>query len=670
VKSTALYSPEELLTVPEFLRERYGTSEPPPGHGNLWRLALTKHLLDSYTFFASNFAYTADKSGTLVLLRPFVGQAILRYTLDTQLRAYLPGRIAEVKARQLGWTTENIARGLHFCLDENRRSVLLVNDEDVAAEQATRLGTMLNNLPQWLQPMRRIQNLKHLVFDNPNPKDRADNPGLNSAYQITVPSSFRGVGGAMFICISEYAHMDADRQIAVQSGIISAAQMNPNSIIVIDTTPNGLDDSYYPMVMEAVDDNPKWAKRIENWKGELRAEDVMNGILGVPDCVAKAYPNVFVPAICPWRLHEEYSAKSKDTPRGEVRALTKAQRDETEATLGKLSLYGGEEELELRDRYGVSTERLFWRRRKIDGYKVPTEEMKLLMFRQEFVSTIESSFIDSGKTPFDRSAMDALERQIREPLAIGLFRDFDKFDHHALTQWHEIRLYAPPEPGERYTMGIDTDIAYESPDSDATVAQVVRFRDNKIVATYEARVPSHLLVEQFWYLYQWYNRCYYAVETKGIGYDLVRRCIDVGMSNVHYWKRYDRDYPEVSAYPGWETTSKTRPLMDQTFIELSHHRNAHTGAIDPLLVIPDAKTVHEVRRLTRTPSGAFKSSGGHDDHYDALCIALCIARDPFSGLSRQKVDAEEKRRAEFEGHFKDIMRMGGRSRNNPSLANL
>lgn len=664
-----LYRPDEFLDIPGFLKSKYGTDTPPQGHENIWRLALTDQVSDSFIFFASNLCYVADKRGELTTMKPFVGQAILDVALDSQLRAELPGRIAEVKARQLGWTVRNIARGLHYCLDENKRSLLLVDDEDVAAEQATRLGTMLNGLPGWMQPMRRIQNLKHLVFDNPNPKDRALNPGLNAAFQITVPSSFRGIPPG-FVCISEYAHMDSERQMAVQTGVISAMPLTPYSILIIDTTPNGPDDSYFPMVTEAMEDNHKWTKRIEEWKGELFPQQVYDGILGVPDTVAKGYPGVMVPAICPWRIHPEYTCRSKIFPRGELRPLSKAQRDETESTLGKLTKYGGEEELELRDRLDVSLERLFWRRRKIDGYKLPTEEMALLTFRQEFLSTIAQAFVDSGTAPFDRACLDVVERQRREPIARGLFRAENEFDHHANNQWQECRIYAPPQNGEKYTMGVDTDIAYESPDSDATVAQVVRWRDNKIVLTYEARVPSHLLISQLYYIYRWYFNCYYAIETAGMGYDLVRRCIDRGMNNVHYWKRYDADIPDASKYPGWQTDSKTRPLMDQTLTELLCHRNSDSGSPEPDIIIPDAKTLKEIRGLTRTQTGAFKSARGHDDHVDALDIALCIARDSYSGLHRQKDVEEERKREEFEARFYQLTRMGVTSRNHPDLSSL
>lgn len=668
----SLYLPDERLSADDFLVSKFGKGMPTPEERPLWRKALIRQVHESPLFALSNFFYVADKAGDLVLLTPFVGQAMLDVAIESQRRNGLPVRIATVKARQVGWTVWIMGRGLHFCLDFNKRGLVLVDDEDVAAEQATRLGTMLNGLPPWLQPMRRIQNMKHLVFDNPNPKDRIEHPGLNAAIQITVPSSFRGVPPG-FVQISEYAHMDSQRQMDVQIGIISA--LSAHAMLVIDTTPAGFDDSYQPMVEEACEENPKWVRRIEEWKGEISVEEVLDGCLGVPDVVAKGYPNLYVPAMCPWRFHEEYSCRTRQNPRGEFKSLTKEQRAETEASLGRISKYGGEEELENRDRYGLSTERAFWRRRKIDAYKLPTEEMKLLAFRQEFYTNIRSAFIDSGTCPFDRTSLDVIKRQEREPSAIGLF-DLDQevnhlpvFRPHEQTEWEEVRIYAPPQEGEKYTMGVDCDQAYESPDSDATVAQVVRYRDNKIVLSYEARVPSWRLRKQLYAIYRWYFNCYYAIETKGMGFDLVRQCMDMGMNNVHYWKRYDKDVPEPSSYPGWETTGKTRPLMDQTATELICARDRHTGNATPEIIIPDAKTLKEIRGLARTPTGSFKSPRGHDDHYDALCIALCIARDPYSGLSRHVEEEEDKKKREFHQNFARLTGVT-RDRNRPSLENL
>ena len=675
----SLYDRMERVDQDAWLDAKYG-ERIADTQRNVVRLALTGQSRDSYNFFADNYCYISDEAGHTTLLKPFVGQAIHRVSLDSQLRAGLPGRLVEVKARSLGWTTECLARGLHFILDENKRAFILVDDEDVATEQATHLNTMLNGLPKWMQPMRRIQNMKHIVFENPNPKDRIENPGLNSASQITVPSSFRGVNGALFVCISEYAHMDESRQEAVQMGLISALGNNPYAILIIDTTPNGPGDAYHGMVLEAAEHNPRWVKRIENYIGEPSAKDVLDGLFGIPDCVEKGRPGVMVPALCPWRFHEEYTVRDRAHPRGQIQRFTKALRGEMESTLGNVAKYGGEEELDLRDRYGVTMERLFWRRCQIDNYKFPSQEMKLLAFRQEFLSTIESAFVDSGTTPFPRDSMDALARMVQEPVAVGLFESEDKFAHWMMrgepvsavhrdpNPWQEIRVFAGPQNGEKYTMGVDTDVAYESDESDFTVAQVVRVSDNKLVATYTAKVGSHELIKQLYCLYKWYWNCYYAIETAGMGYDLVRRSIDVGMGNCYYYKRTDADYPEPTKFPGWETSKPfMRAQMDQTLLEYVCHRNSQSGKAEPLCIIPDAKTIAEIRGLIRKPSGAFKSKNGHDDHVDALEIAWCIAKDPYSGLLHPR---EEKPQINpYAGGFA-WSTGGSRDRNHPDLATI
>jgi hypothetical protein len=1030
----SLYSQDELVDQNAWLTAKYG-DHIPDANRNVVRLAMTSHMRNSYTWFASNFCYIRDKAGNTKLLRPFVGQAIHRVALDSQLRAGLPGRLVEIKARQLGWTTECLARGLHFILDENKRAFILVDDEDVAAAQATDFNVMLNGLPKWMQPMRRIQSLKSLVFENPDPKDRVANPGLNSASQVTVPSSFRGVGGAIFVSIGEYAHMDETRQEAVNMGLISALGNNPYAILIIDTTPNGPGDSYHSMVLKACEQNPKWIKRIENYIGEPSAEDVLNGLFGIPDCVEKGRPGVMVPALCPWRYHEEYciiegmlvackdglkpietivvgdettygrvtdtfkfenrqvvrvtteqgrsivctpthpfwtpdgwivadntlgkdvqlvghqfgadyqevggisitnemgrllgyymadgcldrygelsfacdaqdedvvddvkslvtafterfpsrgsagkvpikpikhgasactvvrsgrlafkefftelggfdpeiqrrtpcvpnaifrspkpvvreflrglfegdgyrntratsveyyaknveflrqvqllllgfgvrariysndrtirgkrhkgwkmylraqqsetflaeigfvskrkswradptksrrgerrvsaraveseydrvvsvedagfanvydisvadvhqyaangilvhnTVRDKAHPRGQIARFSKAMRDEMNATLGKMNKYGGEEEIEQRDRYGVSLERLFWRRCQIDNYELPSEESCLLAFRQEFLTTVESAFVDTGTTPFPRESMDALSRMIRTPAAVGLFESEGKFAHWQMhgepisvvhrdpNPWQEIRIYAPPEPGEKYTMGVDTDVAYENEESDFTVAQVVRFSDNKLVATYTAKVGSHELMRQLFCLYKWYGNCYYAIETAGMGYDLVRRCIDAGMGNTHYYKRYDADNPEPTKFPGWETAKPfMRAMMDQRLLEYVCHRNPQTGKAEPLCIIPDAKTIAEIKGLIRKPSGAFKSKNGHDDHCDALEIAWCIALDPYSGLHRP--DTEKPKQPQESWSSQWFANSGPSSRNRPDLSRI
>ena len=96
--------------------------------------------------------------------------------------------------------------------------------------------------------------------------------------------------------------------------------------------------------------------------------------------------------------------------------------------------------------------------------------------------------------------------------------------------------------------------------------------------------------------------------------------------------------------------------MDQHSPNSSALATAIAGKPEPDVIVPDAKTIKEIRGLTRTPTGAFKAKSGHEDHYDALTIALCIARDSFSGLHRQQRVVEDAQRNEFEARFAAINR--------------
>jgi hypothetical protein len=663
-----LFQPWELGSVADMLRGRFGT-DTVPTDDRAWKGAEIKSFLDSSVYALRNYMMTADPStGRLSTLDPYTGQAILAVAKNSQKRRELPQYILEMKPRQVGWTTWILGDGLHTAMHPNRKCLILVDDEDVADEKSVQLGTMINSLPRIMQPMRRIQNLKHLVFDNPNPKQRIENPGLNSNLQITVPSSFRG-NTPHFLALSEFAFYNDDVLAQVTQGLIPAMALSELTCVYIDTTPNGFDDYYYPMAMESIERNKKWIRRIEKARN-LTAQQVLDGALGEPD-----RPDAgFVPAVSFWFMHEAYTTRD-DNPRGQLPRLSASKRGELEADLGRNTRYGGAEEVDLRDEKGVSLQRLYWRRRKIDSYELPTPELKLLTFRQEFTSSIHSMFVTYGNSPFDRESLDALMRQEREPIAVGRLERGDDnrigIRTSAANEWLRINFYAPPEQGQQYTMGVDCGVAYESPTSDASVAQILRFSDYKVCATLIGRVPDYILREQLYLLYQWYMHCYYAVELKGIGYQLMRSLVDMGASNYYSWKRLDAELPEPSRYPGWETSAKTRPIMDETMVELISHRNRETNACEPNIIIPDAYTLREIQSLARQPSGAVKSSSGHDDAYDALAIAACIAQDPYGGLHKKGANVAPTReeRSDFNRLFKTTV-FGRRDRNHPDLSRI
>jgi len=650
------------MSVREFLEHRFGERIPGPDEMDAWRMAETQAFMQSPIFAKRNYFVIPNKRGDLVKLQPWSGQAMLAVCRQSQRKRGLRQFIVEVKPRQVGWTTDILGDALQEAMLPNRRVTVMVKRETVADELSHKVATMYNNLPAHMKPMKRIDNLKFLIFDNPNSVNRGTNPGLNSTFSITLPDAMRGRTPHLVVA-SEYAFWSEDEQSDFNSGLLAAMPLDDSACIYIDTTPNGHDESYEPMVLEAVENNPKWVKSWENPMTPT-ADEILQGALGEPDHPERG----MVPAFWPWWRHEEYTTRN-DNQRGELRALTEKQVAEMNDTCGRVDKYGGAEESELRDRFQLSPYRLWWRRRKIDSYKMPDQRLRLLTFRQECASTWDSCFIEYEDSPFDPVCLDELRRQIREPSARGLLRrdgDGIYVDQTWHSSYEEVRFYGGPTGTDRYVIGMDTAIAYENPESDQSVAVVLRVRDAKVMAVYVARVPEYRLREQLKLLYEMYNNAYYAVETAGAGYALVRSCIDIGMSNVYYWKRLDRGDPEESKFPGWQTDPRSRNNMEAALIERISRRD-RDGNPELTLNIPDREMVRQIEGLRRTPTGALKSPRGLDDHADALMIALMVLQDAF--LPYQKHAKEKREREELNALF---MKYNGaqNDRNHPKFEDL
>jgi hypothetical protein len=666
----SIYTLEERMTTAQYLRSLYGDRLPRRDEENTWKLSEVEMFGKSPLFAISNYFHIPDKDQRMILLRPFAGQAILDLCLERQRREGVAQRVLGYKSRQVGWSTWMLARTLqHTISGFNRRGMFLVPDEDVAAVMSTRMGSMLNNLPRFLQPRRRIQNMKHVVFDEPNPKERLEDPGLQGELQITVPSPMRGIP-PQHLTISEYSHMPPDAQLAVSSSILPAMRLAANSLIVIDTTPNGYDDFYYPMIMDACEANKKWIKTLEESPRAYTAEEILGGAIGAPE---NLYDDAWLVAFERWDWHEEYTVRDKEHPRGELNKPPPHIWKEFLSDIGRNSKFGGEEENDLKKRFGVPDGTLYWRRRKIMSYKMPTDAMRLATFHQEFATSIESGFIELGRTPFDQDCLEALWQQRRDPIASGLLekdRDGKIGVRHSLgTAWQEWRIYAPPEVGEQYAFGVDTNNAYESMEADATAGAIMRYRDNKLVALYVAHAPSHVLREQVHLGHRWYNNAYLGIETRELGYSLIRDLITMGVQNFYSWKRHDADFPEPTRYPGWQTDGRTRPLMDAKFIEYLCRRDPNTHKPAPGMIIPDREALKQIQGIRRGDTGSLKHQHGKDDIFDAICICLCLFDDPFGGFHRAAEKKPREEKAEFERLFRAASG-GNVSRNRPSLASL
>lgn len=597
-------------------------------------------------FAIRNFLYTNSKDGELVALDPWNGQVILDLCLESQRRRGYPQRVVEIKPRQVGWTAYNLARAFWAAMQPRTKVGILVNDDDVAADLMLRIGAMYNNLPKWMRPMKRIDNPKQLILDNPNARERDERPGLNSLIHVTVPNALRGFTPNYFLW-SEAAFCDDWEEVA--DGVMGGIALNKKSCIVIDTTPNGDDPFYKPLVYEAVARNPKWVAGWER-KGVPTREEITAGILGEPDDPRAGW----VPAFMPWFWHPEYDTQNEN-PEGQLPAIDAGQIQHIKATLGKVEAFGGEEELELVQRYDVALSKIFWRRYKIQNDTLGNDPYeKLLTFRQELTHRWDAGFIKFGRGAFDSKGLDKLFRYmgpgstygVRPPAARGCLRQEPNgriyMDQTFQSDFLEVRQWAPAAE-DRFVAFLDTANAYNSADSDSTIFMVMRRRDHKIVAMLDCKAPPNVYEEQVWLLYQYYNKPYTAIEMENDGYDLAYRFLKRGLRNQYYYKRTDVEDPEPSKYLGWETNRKTRPLMQNALVRAIAAKD-RDGNPEPDLIIPDQKTMQEILDVTRDPEGRIANHGaGHDDTVVSVMGCLAMCEDEWGGLFREPNVQEQKR---------------------------
>lgn len=605
--------------------------------------AIARKIITSPVFFIRNFLQTVDKEGEVVLQDPWLGQTLLDVCCESQRQRNIAQQVVEIKARKVGFTQHNISRGFTACMKPNNDTLVLVQDEDVANDFMQRVGTFYNQLPAWLRPMKRIDNPKLLIFDNPRAEQRAENPGLNSSFTCTVPSGIRGNAPKYFIW-SEAAFTKNWEDVV--DGVLNGMGASVHYCQILDSTPNGEDDFYFPLVMEAIERNPKWVASWER-KGAPTRQQAIDGLLGEPDRPKDGW----VPVFMPWHWHEEFTTKD-ESPIGQLPELDEEQLQHIRSTLGKIEKYGGEEETDLIKRFGVSIYRIAWRRWKIDNHTMGRDWYeRILTFRQENLSDYRSGFVKLGRSTFDIRGMEILGRQVCEPAVRGKIRYHETHKQYYVDQtfhsdWDSLRIYATPDQKktEDYVIGVDGSNAWYSNDGDAWVAQVIRRSDRKQVAVHEMRCPPSVVRDNLRMLYEYYNRPLLGIEMEGQAVAVAHELFKLGVTRQYRWKRFDTDpYKQPGTdYLGWETSSKSRGIMQGELVEAIGFRDEGDNPA-PTIILRDRKTFDELGSCTRDEHGKIANhGGGHDDHVIALMIALAIDRDHWEPQRRAKPPKDDR----------------------------
>lgn len=471
------------------------------------RKVTIEELVGDYPTYAEGCLKIVNKNSQLVSLVMNHSQSVVQAAVDRCERAGRPIRIIELKARQTGLSTDAEGRIFHRCHLRRHRQALIVAHKDEAAKKIFRMSRIFyDNLPPGPLKLKSKYFTKGLIeFDE-----------TGSAFQVAVANKMGGRGfTAPYLHLSEVAFYPNVKDVI--AGVLQTAPSTPDSIVILESTPNGHNEFY------------------DVWQA------------------AKAGENDFIPIFLPWFGEPSYV---KPVPKN---------------GLGQLD----DDELELKEKYTLSDEQLSWRRWCIRNNCFGDPEV----FLQEYPSDDRSCFLASGRPAFDRKGIrhyilmsglepnDAGERATVPPLM-----DLS-YDPMSMTpvfkpstipgqpgKVHGCRIYRHPQPRVLYTMGADIAEGVRG-GARSSISILNRLTLDYDFFWYGWTPPEQLLLYMDW-IGRWYNDALAIPEFNNHGYTVVSGLVARAYPNM--WIRpasFDTSNPMPGDKYGYPTNLKTRHYL-------------------------------------------------------------------------------------------------------------
>jgi hypothetical protein len=574
---------------------------------------LRQRLLYDTPFWASQCAWIVNKQRKLQRLTPLPWQARtpdtppdvvpLDEALEKQRAQGMPMRAIILKARKLGFSTWTQAKGLQRITQLPFQNMLTVAHRGDAAADIFDMGQLmyerLPNDPMLADLIYGEETLKGAPFSVKPQKlgEGVSRTGIRhlelgdkmrraekSIYR-TMTAGAKGGGRAgtpNIVHASEYAHYE-DPDYGV--GLFNAMPLEPETIGIIESTARGF--NHFQQL----------------W--QLAVEGAATDIGGV-----------WVPLFYGWQ-HNPFNA---------LRFVNDQQRERFERTIGDEDGGGDKEEVELVEHFGVTLEQLNWRRAIISG---PEAKGSVEWFHQEHPATPEQAFVGSGKPVFPGILV---TRAIREAEAApkpveGALRGVDwhvqktrsgtinvprraiwvpeglmdqepwlpnsRLNDMSVWGAGHLRVWAHPanevtqsglapdkrKPDSQHVVFVDVarGIGNTTKDRDFQAVQVTDHMTRMQVASYRSRIPIHELPLVAYLVALYFNEAWLAVEATGLGIGVVDALAKDYRYRMLYRRHRAGDDERSDARErllGWETTGRTKPLMEQTmgdaFLDGSH----------------------------------------------------------------------------------------------------
>lgn len=346
--------------------------------------------------FIENVLHIQNKEGQLVPFHFNSAQERLLDEIERQKKLEQPVRIIILKARQMGFSTAVSGVYYHRTITtKNTISMIVAHKADASTNIFNKAKLFYETSPMYLQPYRKASNAKELLFENPttSPKEKRINPGLRSKIIIeTAANKDAGRSATIHnLHISELAFWPNPEE--TMTSLMQAVPNHKNTIVIIESTANGIGDKFY-----------------EEWMRAERGE------------------SVFVPMFFPWFEDPEYAM-----PLPPDYQIT-------------------DEEAELKAAHDLTDEQIVWRRWCIKA----NCSGDIDKFHQEYPSTPHEAFLSSGRPVFDVTALERALQKVEPPKYVGrVINENGRAVFRSAFNGY-LKIWEMPKDGHEYIIGADT----------------------------------------------------------------------------------------------------------------------------------------------------------------------------------------------------------------------
>lgn len=606
--------------------------------GIRWKVARSCHETppDQLRFAAKlfewieNFLQIRNKQGKLIPLHFNPVQQILAQYVAFCWDVGIPIKALNPKGRQLGTSTFWTALFEGLCeLVPGYRAGLVAHLDWAASTifgKVRLFSKVLEKRRDWNGPFyERKQNTLH----------EWQSGSLYQAETIKTGEAL-GRGDTMqAVHFSEsafFARVAGVDPVKTVTAIMNAVADNEWTIVIHESTADGKDSYYYPLI-----------------------EDAMN-----PDS-GSTFQVIFLP----WFLDSGYSMSWEDYRKQLV--LTGKRDPGThfvptpdEVTLRRKLANVTVEDHEVYFRYRVelTDEQLIWRRWTITNKC----EGKTENFQREYPSFLEEAFTASASCMFDGETVEHYRQESCPAPTRGNMGEIDGRPLFEAAPEGKIHIWKMPEPYADYVLSGDP--GGEKTGSDPYASYVINAHSLEVVAMIDGHWEWDVFADTVYLLGLFYNTAKIVIENN-TGAAICKRLHRKNYQNLYYYFDEDQvDGPNAGRTPGFNMNKKTRPpLLKKMKRECRFRafRNPDPGfwrEMENFVWVPNKSAINPDRE------GTYKAVGtNHDDKILAAAMGLwfCESTEQEWNLGDHAKPQEEVSKA-YQFYLEEQQREGDRSR--------